>query len=155
VDEPRREPSRGTPRRLAGWGVSAVVAALLVAAALFAVRPFHLSVDLTAGSDRVVAQGRCDIAARTAWNGDDKDRLALWSVTVGTNMMGYTPVSGGTTKFELLNSQHGALPDAFCAPEGRHRLIVSAWLAAGAVVLMAVLIVVRRRRSSPAVAVDV
>ena len=29
------------------------------------------------------------------------DQLALWAVTVGTNMMGYTPVFGGSVKFVL------------------------------------------------------
>ena len=30
------------------------------------------------------------------------DQLALWAVTVGTNMMGYTPVFGGEVRFVLL-----------------------------------------------------
>jgi quinol-cytochrome oxidoreductase complex cytochrome b subunit len=30
------------------------------------------------------------------------DQLALWAVTVGTNMMGYTPVFGAQVKFVLL-----------------------------------------------------
>ncbi len=33
------------------------------------------------------------------------DQLSLWAVTVGTNMMGYTPVFGRTVKFILLGSQ--------------------------------------------------
>jgi quinol-cytochrome oxidoreductase complex cytochrome b subunit len=33
------------------------------------------------------------------------DQLALWAVTVGTNMMGYTPVFGNSVKFVLLGSQ--------------------------------------------------
>ena len=32
------------------------------------------------------------------------DQLALWAVTVGTNMMGYTPVFGDEVKFVLLGS---------------------------------------------------
>ncbi len=32
------------------------------------------------------------------------DQLALWAVTVGTNMMGYTPVFGSQVKFVLLGS---------------------------------------------------
>ena len=34
------------------------------------------------------------------------DQLSLWAVTVGTNMMGYTPVFGDNVKFVLLGS-HG------------------------------------------------
>ena len=30
------------------------------------------------------------------------DQLALWAVTVGTNMMGYTPVFGSQVRFVLL-----------------------------------------------------
>ena len=30
------------------------------------------------------------------------DQLALWAVTVGTNMMGYTPVFGDQVRFVLL-----------------------------------------------------
>ncbi len=33
------------------------------------------------------------------------DQLALWAVTVGTNMMGYTPVFGSSVKFILLGSK--------------------------------------------------
>jgi len=33
------------------------------------------------------------------------DQLALWAVTVGTNMMGYTPVFGNSVKYVLLGSQ--------------------------------------------------
>src|SRR6266850_2137242 len=33
------------------------------------------------------------------------DQLALWAVTVGTNMMGYTPVFGTQVKFVLLGSK--------------------------------------------------
>ena len=33
------------------------------------------------------------------------DQLSLWAVTVGTNMMGYTPVFGPQVKFVLLGSQ--------------------------------------------------
>ena len=33
------------------------------------------------------------------------DQLSLWAVTVGTNMMGYTPVFGGSVKFVLLGSR--------------------------------------------------
>jgi quinol-cytochrome oxidoreductase complex cytochrome b subunit len=33
------------------------------------------------------------------------DQLALWAVTVGTNMMGYTPVLGQEVKFVLLGSK--------------------------------------------------
>ena len=33
------------------------------------------------------------------------DQLALWAVTVGTNMMGYTPVFGSSVKFVLLGSR--------------------------------------------------
>ena len=32
------------------------------------------------------------------------DQLALWAVTVGTNMMGYTPVFGNSVKYVLLGS---------------------------------------------------
>jgi quinol-cytochrome oxidoreductase complex cytochrome b subunit len=33
------------------------------------------------------------------------DQLALWAVTVGTNMMGYTPVFGTSVKYVLLGSK--------------------------------------------------
>lgn len=33
------------------------------------------------------------------------DQLALWAVTVGTNMMGYTPVFGNQVRFVLLGSK--------------------------------------------------
>ena len=33
------------------------------------------------------------------------DQLALWAVTVGTNMMGYTPVFGNQVKFAMLGSR--------------------------------------------------
>ena len=33
------------------------------------------------------------------------DQLALWAVTVGTNMMGYTPVFGSSVKYVLLGSR--------------------------------------------------
>ena len=33
------------------------------------------------------------------------DQLALWAVTVGTNMMGFTPVFGSSVKFALLGSR--------------------------------------------------
>ena len=33
------------------------------------------------------------------------DQLALWAVTVGTNMMGYTPVFGNEVRFVLLGGQ--------------------------------------------------
>jgi quinol-cytochrome oxidoreductase complex cytochrome b subunit len=33
------------------------------------------------------------------------DQLALWAVTVGTNMMGYTPVFGSSVKYVLLGSK--------------------------------------------------
>jgi quinol-cytochrome oxidoreductase complex cytochrome b subunit len=33
------------------------------------------------------------------------DQLSLWAVTVGTNMMGYTPVFGSSVKFVLLGSR--------------------------------------------------
>ena len=33
------------------------------------------------------------------------DQLALWAVTVGTNMMGYTPVFGGQMRYALLGSK--------------------------------------------------
>ena len=33
------------------------------------------------------------------------DQLALWAVTVGTNMMGYTPVFGGRCGTSLLGSK--------------------------------------------------
>ena len=33
------------------------------------------------------------------------DQLALWAVTVGTNMMGYTPVFGSQVRFVLLGGK--------------------------------------------------
>ena len=38
------------------------------------------------------------------------DQLALWAVTVGTNMMGYTPVFGSQVKFVLIGGSRSAPP---------------------------------------------
>ena len=40
------------------------------------------------------------------------DQLALWAVTVGTNMMGYTPVFGSQVRFVLLGGKEIGARDA-------------------------------------------
>ena len=41
------------------------------------------------------------------------DQLVLWAVTVGTNMMGYTPVFGGQIRYALLGSKEISGDQAF------------------------------------------
>jgi hypothetical protein len=61
---------------------------------LFAVRPYRHTIDL--GSARTSTQGgvtleldaECSPAITSAWDSGSRDRLALWAVTVGTDMMG-------------------------------------------------------------------
>jgi len=141
--------------------LGALAVALVTMAGFYALRPFDLSVDLsnksiTLHGKALIVQGRCDAAARTAWNRDPKDGLELWAVTVGTKMMGYTPVFGSNVKYQLLGSPIGQLPDSFCAGEARHRLIVSGGIVASAVVAALVAtILIRRRRSSAHAVVDI
>jgi quinol-cytochrome oxidoreductase complex cytochrome b subunit len=42
------------------------------------------------------------------------DQLALWAVTVGTNMMGYTPVFGEEVSFVLLGGVPRSAPKPCC-----------------------------------------
>jgi quinol-cytochrome oxidoreductase complex cytochrome b subunit len=42
------------------------------------------------------------------------DQLALWAVTVGTNMMGFTPVFGNQVQFVLLGGQVEIGPTRCC-----------------------------------------
>src|SRR4051794_8586410 len=103
----------------------AVAVALVGLASGYAGRPVGLTLDLakpgsSAAHKSLLVSGQCDAAAKTAWNNDSRDRLALWAVTVGTNMMGYTPVFGGKVKYTLIGSEEGHFPDAFCGGAGRH-----------------------------------
>ncbi len=43
------------------------------------------------------------------------DQLAIWAVTVGTNMMGYTPVFGRQVKFVLIGGGRDRSADAASA----------------------------------------
>jgi hypothetical protein len=134
----------------------AVAVALVALATVYAVRPFAHTLDLAkpgasaATHKALLVSGQCDAAAKTAWNHDSGDHLALWAVTVGTNMMGYTPVFGSSVKYLLIGSEEGHFPDSFCGGAGRHRLIVSAWMMLGALLVMGagVFLVCRARRDS-------
>jgi quinol---cytochrome c reductase cytochrome b subunit, bacillus type len=53
------------------------------------------------------------------------DQLALWSVTVGTNMQGYTPVFGSSVKYVLLGS-HQTDPSTMWRWFVVHTMVVSA-----------------------------
>jgi hypothetical protein len=132
-------------RRLAT--ITAVLVALLVAgiALVVALRPFDLTVEL---GPRLSASGTCDAAASTAWQDGSKDGVGLWAVTVGTNMMGYTPVFGSSVKYVLLDGhEHSRFPGPYCVGEARHRMIVSGTiLAAGFALASVALLLVHRRR---------
>ena len=114
------------------------------AALLVALRPFDLSIDI---GGHIPVSGTCDAAASTAWGDGSHDELALWAVTVGTNMMGYTPVFGKSVKYVLLDDgEERALPRPYCVGEARHRLIVSGTiLATGLAVVSVGLLLVHRR----------
>jgi hypothetical protein len=121
--------------------------ALIALALVGALRPFGMTVDAGTDAHPLPVSGRCDAAAKTAWNQDDKDDLALWAVTVGTNMMGYTPVFGTAVKDTLVGDQEGFFPDSYCGGRARHRLIVDgALLTIGVAALAATTIVLARRR---------
>jgi hypothetical protein len=123
-----------------------VVLALLSIALVNALRPFGPDIEVaplhpTAAKPFEVV-GRCDAAITTAWTSDSKRRL--WAVTVGTNMMGYTPVFGGSVKYVLLGKD-ATLPASLCRGEARHRLIVSSWFVLVALAAVAVTVVLARR----------
>jgi hypothetical protein len=128
---------------------------LVATAVARAVRSFDLDVELAKTKSPVggpiVVSGTCNSAVRTAWNRDSKDELKLWAVTVGTNMEGYTPVFGEGVK-AILNDDEllGQFPDPWCAPEARHRLIISGWILAAAALLTVSAIVVYRRGTNAA-----
>jgi hypothetical protein len=137
--------------------LGAIALALVTTAAVYAIRPFDLSVDLAnrriaPPGKSLAVHGRCDAAARTAWDHDAKDRLKLWAVTVGTDMMGYTPVSGSKAEYQVLGEPVGHFPDSWCGGEARHRLIVSGGMVACAVVAatLAVMLLRRGKRTQPA-----
>ena len=146
-------PARTRRSSVIRLGAVVLVAVGLVAVALvFALSPFGASVDLgipdaASLQSPLVVHGQCDAAISTAWNHNSKDHLALRAVTVGTNMMGYTPVFGSKVKYARIGSLE--LPGAFCKGEARHRLIVSGWLVAGALVAVGtgVCLLFRRRPS--------
>jgi hypothetical protein len=139
-------------RGLTSVGSAILVMAVIVVATIVAFRPFDLTVDLTdhtktAHGPSVLASGTCDAAATTAWNRDSKGKVALWAVTVGTNMMGYTPVFGKNVKYVLLGRKEIAFPGPYCAGEARHRLLVAGTvLVGGVLVVVGGMLLVRRRR---------
>jgi len=135
---------------LASVALAIVTMTLIVVAVIVAARPFGVTVDL---ADRVgphakplLVSGTCDAAATTAWNDDSKDELALWAVTVGTNMMGYTPILGSNVKYVLLDGHEARFPGPYCVGEARHRLIVAGVMVAFGVLLVGAVLVVHRRR---------
>jgi hypothetical protein len=117
---------------------------MVLAGALFvALRPFDLHVDI---GGRIPVSGTCDAAASTAWQDGWHDQLALWSVTVGTNMMGYMPVFGKSAKYVLLDGEESAFPGPYCVGEARHRLIVSGTIAAAGFTILSVGLLLAHRR---------
>jgi hypothetical protein len=146
---------RPLSRRLVVLALEVLAVALIAIAALVVLRPFGIEVDLshgsTAGATPLLVHGSCDAAARTAWNHEPKDGLKLWAVTVGTNMMGYTPVFGKDVKYVLLGSRNMRFPGSFCGGEARHRLIVSgAILTTGIIAVVSAVVLIRRRgRGAP------
>jgi hypothetical protein len=97
VTEVQAERTRGRARRLPAFVAAALVVVTVGAALLLALRPFDVTLDFASGRDKpLFVSATCDAAATTAWNRDSKGKVALWAVTVGTNMMGYTPVFGKT-----------------------------------------------------------
>ena len=146
---------RPLSRRLVTLALGGLAAGLIAIAALVALRPFGLEIDLSSktsasGAKPLLVHGSCDAAARTAWNHESKDSLKLWAVTVGTNMMGYTPVFGKDVKYSLIGQREGHFPAAFCGGEARHRIIVSgAILTTGVLAVVLAVLLIRRRRATP------
>jgi hypothetical protein len=129
---------------LAGVALAIVTMALVVVAAVVAFRPFGVDVAL---GDHVSTPGTCDAAATSAWDDSSKDGLALWAVTVGTNMMGYTPVFGKNVKYVLLGKREMAWPGPYCVGEARHRLIWAVTILLVGVAIVTVGVYVLRRRA--------
>lgn len=139
-------------RRVPAIVVGLVVAALLAGALLVALRPFDLTVVPGGGSSGAAAKalgvsGTCDAAATTAFDDGSKDHLALWAVTVGTNMMGYTPVFGSSVKYVLLDGKESAFPGPYCVPEARHRMIWAVTLLTVGLAVVTVAVLLARRRA--------
>jgi hypothetical protein len=147
VDEVQEPTRRG--RRLPVLAVGSLVVVLVGAALVVAVRPYDVSVDLAPSSEDVSTfTGTCDAAAGTAWKDDSKDQLALWAVTIGTNMMGYTPAFGTNVKYVLRGDRESAFPGTYCVGEARHRMLVSGTLLLAALAVVTVAVYARRRSSS-------
>lgn len=133
-------------------GIVVLVAALVLFAVLFAVRPYHRQVEFDGighvrTAAHLVADGQCDAAVSTAWLNPSSDQLRLWAVTVGTDMMGYTSVEGGTVQLLLDDGSPAArFPAQFCAAESRHRLVVSASVLVAAALGILILVVVAGAR---------
>jgi hypothetical protein len=143
---------RGSRRLIGGIGALVVVALLGIAVGN-GFRTFGIGIDTsprrTSGARTLPVAGRCDAAVKTAWSSDSK-KTPLWAVTVGTNMMGYTPAFGSAVKYVLLGKDE-VIPASLCRGEARHRLLVSGWLLAGAAIAgVLTLMVVRKGRRHPA-----
>lgn len=140
---------RRSHRALAVVGTLAAVA-LLAVAVTNGLRDFGVGVDIgpvgTIKNTTVPVAGYCEAAVKTAWA--DSKKTPLWAVTVGTNMMGYTPVFGSEVKYTLLGNGR-SLPGSLCRAEARHRLLVSAWLLFGALAIAILTIVLIRRSRRP------
>jgi hypothetical protein len=129
---------------LASVALAIVTMALVVVAAVIAFRPFGVDVEL---GNQVSTSGTCDSAATSAWHDGSKDGLALWAVTVGTNMMGDTPVFGKNVKYVLLGKQEMAWPGPYCVGEARHRLMWSGTILMAGLAVMTVAVYRLRRRA--------
>ena len=88
----------GGPTPALGWSVTVDAAGAVVAMS------GYLTGVVPAG--RVPVESSTTVAEQiaTARSTITIDRLGLWAVTVGTNMMGYTPVFGSSVKYVLLGA---------------------------------------------------
>jgi hypothetical protein len=149
-----RAPDSRSRRRLVGVAGVIIVLVFLSIAVTNGLRTFGIGIGImprgAAAGKTFALPGRCDAAVKTAW-GPDPKKKALWAVTVGTNMMGYTPVFGGEVKYLLIGNDE-VIPASLCRDEARHRLLVSGWLLAGAITAsVATCVLLLRGRKRPGV----
>jgi hypothetical protein len=110
---------------------SAIVAAFLVVLDARSLRPgWHKGrLALVAGPGlAVLVLGAALTGDLLPWDG-----LALWAVTVGTNMRGYTPVFGQSVKYVLVGTNELSL-DALWRWFTLHTMVISVLLLAALVV---------------------
>jgi hypothetical protein len=112
------------------WSRLAAVAGVLLALAALAIafRPFDHRIDLRDQQLDVPVSLQCRAPLVGAWNTDDKGPIALWAVTVDTNMAGYT----GSNDYEVRGDVK-----PYCASPARHRLALSVAVLIGGAALTA------------------